>query len=338
MKDAQNKINSTAYIFYNRRNVEVTREYLNIIKVALNMIGYSCEYVSTLRGITKDSLIVYAVGVDAYRHYFRGYRNIILWQQGATGAESYLKHSSKLRRYILNHMDCFVMKKAKMVFYVSDYMKKYYEGMAKANFDYKAYIMPCFNEVFDERVFEKKDYSKKVFAYVGSLNLWQCFNETAELYAEIEKRIPDTFFKVLAFDTKKAEEIIKKNNIKNYSVSCVPKEQVKNELENSTYGFIIRHDTEVNRVATPTKISSYLSAGVLPIYSTCLRDFHAQAEGKPFAFAFDTEADIEGLIQFINKGVDKDIVCDEIKDLFETYYSTEKHITKIADFMKFCLN
>lgn len=337
MKGEKNKINNTSYIFYNRRNIEVTREYLNTIKSVLNMIGYSCKYVSTLRGITKDSLIVYAVGVDAFKYYFKGYRNFILWQQGATGAESYMRHSSKIRTGILNYMDCFAMKKAKMIFYVSQYMQEYYEKMAKTSFDRKAYIMPCFNEVLDKGIFLKKDYSKKVFTYVGSLDLWQCFNETADIYAEIEKRIPDAYFKVLTFNTKKAEEIIKEKNIKNYSVACVPKEQVKSELENVTYGFIIRHDIEVNRVATPTKISSYLSAGVLPIYSTCLTDFHAQAHGKNLAYALNSEEDIDGLIHFINTGLDKKIVQQEIEDLFSTYYSTENHITNIAELAKKCL-
>ena len=229
------------------------------------------------------------------------------------------------------------MKKAKMIFYVSKYMQEYYEKLAHTNFDHKAYVMPCFNEVLDKQVFGRKDYSKKTFTYVGSLDLWQCFNETVGIYAEIEKRIPDAFFKVLTFNIEKAEKIIKEKNIQNYSVACVPKEQVKSELEEVTYGFIIRHDIEVNRVATPTKISSYLSAGVLPIYSTCLKDFHAQAYGKAFAYALNPEEGIDGLIHYINGGLDKGIVQQEIEDLFSTYYSTETHITNIAELAKKCL-
>jgi hypothetical protein len=146
------------------------------------------------------------------------------------------------------------------------------------------------------------------------------------------------FFKVLTFNTEKAKEIIKAKNIKNYSVACVPKEQVKSELENATYGFIIRHDIEVNRVATPTKISSYLSAGVLPIYSTCLKDFHAQAHGKAFAYALNPKEDIDGLIQFINSDLDKSLVQQEIDDLFSTYYSKDYHVSNIIHCLAGCLN
>ncbi len=326
-----------AYIYMNYPNIVVLNVYLDVIKEALVKLDYECEYIKDFNGVSKQDLIVFPMGKDAFKYYFKGYRNFILWQQGATGAESFMRHSSKIRSGILNYMDCFAMKKAKMIFYISQYMQEYYEKLAHTSFEHKAYVMPCFNEVIDKELLEKKDYSKKVFTYVGSLDLWQCFNETVEIYAEIEKRIPDAFFKVLTFNTEKAEEIIKDKNIKNYSVACVPKEQVKSELENATYGFIIRHDIEVNRVATPTKISSYLSAGVLPIYSTCLKDFHAQALGKSFAYAFNPKEDIDGLIRFINSGVNKETVQHEIEDLFSTYYSTENHITNIVDLAKKCL-
>ena len=326
-----------AYIYMNYPNVVVLNVYLDVIKEALVRLNYECEYIKDFNEVSKKDLIVFPMGKDAFKYYFKGYRNFILWQQGATGAESFMRHSSKIRSGILNYMDCFAMKKAKMIFYVSQYMQEYYEKMAHTSFEHKAYVMPCFNEVLDKELLEKKDYSKKVFTYVGSLDLWQCFNETVDIYAEIEKRIPSAFFKVLTFNTEKAKEIIKAKNIKNYSVACVPKEQVKSELENATYGFIIRHDIEVNRVATPTKISSYLSAGVLPIYSTCLKDFHAQAHGKAFAYALNPKEDIDGLIQFINSDLDKSLVQQEINDLFSTYYSTESHITNIVELAKKCL-
>lgn len=322
----------------NYPNVVVLNVYLDVIKEALLRIGYDCKYVKEFDSISKKDLIVFPMGKDAFRFYHKGYRNIILWQQGATGAESFMRHKSKLRRSILNFMDCFVMKKAKMIFYVSRYMQEYYEKLAHTSFEHKAYVMPCFNEVLDKELIEKKDYSKKIFTYVGSLDLWQCFNETVEIYAEIEKRIPDVFFKVLTFNTEKANAMIKEKNIKNYSVACVPKEQVKSELEDATYGFIIRHDIEVNRVATPTKISSYLSAGVLPIYSTCLKDFHAQAHGKAFAYALNPEEDIDGLIDFINSGLDKKLVQQEIEDLFSTYYSNDYHVSNIIHGLTSCLN
>ena len=106
--------------------------------------------------------------------------------------------------------------------------------------------------------------------------------------------------------------------------------RLKKKLEEVTYGFILRHDIEVNRVATPTKISSYLSAGVLPIYSSCLKDFHANASGKSFAFALNPGQDLDGLANYINEEKDKNSVQKEIQDLFDTYYSVENHVKNIV--------
>lgn len=326
-----------AYIYMNYCNVVVLQVYLDVIKDALTRAGYECDYITNFEGVEKHNLIVFPMGKDAFKYYFKGYRNILLWQQGATGAESYMRHRSKIRMFILNRMDCFAMKKAKMVFYVSRYMQEYYEKKAHASFAHKAYVMPCFNESLDKEILAKKDYSKKVFTYVGSLDLWQCFDETAEIYAAIEKRIPEAFFKVLTFDTNKAEKIIREKGIQNYSVACVPKEQVRGELEEATHGFVIRHDIDVNRVATPTKISSYLSAGVLPIYSTCLTDFHAQTRGKTFAYAHNPNENIDELIRNVATCPDKSLVQQEIEDLFDTYYSRENHITRVLEITKNCL-
>ncbi len=326
-----------AYIYINYPNIVVLKGYLEVIKEALLQLGYTCEYIKDFGSVGKRDLIVFPMAKDVLKMYCKGYRNFILWQQGATGAESFMRHRSKVRRYALNCIDCFVMKKAKMIFYVSQYMQQYYESLAHVSFREKAYIMPCFNETLDPEVLEKKDYTRKNFAYVGSLDLWQCFDETAEIYSEIEKEIPDAFFKVLTFHTEKAEQILKEKKIKNYSVACVPKERVKSELEDVTYGFILRRDIDVNRVATPTKISSYLSAGVLPIYSTCLKDFHAQAEGKAFAYALNPDDKIDGLVRYVKAGVNKALVQREIEDLFNTYYSTENHIKNIAALASKCL-
>ena len=326
----KNKTTKSAYVYYNRSNAAVTNTYLDIIQNALSLIGYVCKKIDSPKGVPKDSLIICAVGVDAFVCYLKGYRNIVLWQQGANGEESYMRHHSKLRRAVLNFMDCFAMKKAKLILFVSSYMQRYYEKKARTSFRDKAYVMPCFNEVLDTSLLDQKDYTKKVFTYVGSLDLWQCFPETAAVYAQVEKRIPNTFFKVLTFQTQKAEEILRQYGVKNYSVACVSKEQVRSELADATYGFILRHDIDVNRVATPTKISSYLSAGVLPVYSACLDDFHRQAQGKAFAYALDPEGNIEDFLQYVNNGVDKDTVQQEIRDLFHTYYSAQYHQANIV--------
>ena len=88
----------------NYPNVVVLNVYLDVIKEALARLNFQCEYIKDFEGVSKQDLIVFPMGKDAFKYYFKGYRNFILWQQGATGAESYMRHSSKIRSGILNYI------------------------------------------------------------------------------------------------------------------------------------------------------------------------------------------------------------------------------------------
>lgn len=327
-----------AYIYINYPNTAVIKNYLEVIGESLEQCGYKCEYIKQIDGsINKKDLIVFPIAHDAFRYYFKGYKNIGLWQQGATADESYMRHKSKLRYNMLNFFDCFVMKKSKFILFVSEYMCKHYEKLSKRSLSEKSYIMPCYNEQYDEKTIEKKDYTKRVFTYVGSLSVWQCFEQTVELYLQIEKYFPDASLKVLTFQVDEARKILEEKGVKNYEVKCVTPDKVNEEILETTYGFVVREDNVVNRVATPTKFSSYLAAGVLPIYSSCLRDFHVHAEEKSFAFALNPGDDFEKLVQYLNRDIDKDTIRREIEELFDTYYSTEGHIKNIVGLLNKCL-
>lgn len=331
-------MNKSAHFYVNYNNIVVLNGYLDVIKQSLIRCGFTCDEIVSLDGMNKKDLYIFPMGRDAFKFYHQGYKNFILWQQGATADESYMRHKSKLRYNILNYMDCFAMKKAKMIFFVSQYMKEYYENLSGINFSEKTYIMPCFNETLDEDFIEKKDYLKKNFAYVGSLDLWQCFDETAKLYKEIENRYPDAYFKVLTFSVEKAIEKIKALGIKNYEVKCVKKENVKNELKDIVYGFIIRKDSIVNRVATPTKLSSYMSAGVIPIFSSVLDDFKKASGNMKYAISLEDWKDTSELMKTINLPIDKDELKKEYEYLFNTYYGTQNHVNRISEMMKGIFN
>lgn len=319
-----------AYIYINYPNIIVLQSYLEIVQKALIQNGYTCEFVKSLKGINKKSLIVYPMGIDAFKYYWRGYKNFILWQQGATADESFMRNHSKLRYWMLNKIDIFAMSKSKFILYVSKYMQKHYEKLSGKTFGDKSYTMPCFNEKYDESVYQYKDYSKKIFTYVGSLDLWQCFDQTATLYKQIEERIPNTLFKVLTFSVDEAKRILKEKGIKNYFVTCVPKEQVIHELLETTYGFILREDNMVNRVATPTKFSSYLASGVIPIFSNCLRDFSQASSGCKYVLSVPQNYDLQQILDFVNKEVELTDVKKEFSSLLNGHYSPASHIDNIT--------
>lgn len=325
-----------AHIYINYKNIVVLEDYLNVVKSALEDIGYSVDFIKNLDGINKKDLIIHPMGNDAFKYYFKGYHNFILWQQGATADESYMRHASKLRFKILNIMDIFAMKKAKAILYVSNELRTLYEKRGHCSFKEKSYVMPCFNEQYVESVYEKKNYNKNVFTYVGSLAKWQCFEETVDLYKSIEDRVPDAFFKVLTFSVDDAKKILDTKNVKNYSVACVPKDRVFDELQETTYGFIIRKEDVVNNVATPTKFSSYMSAGVIPIFSSCLKDFSVLSDSMTYAkkIGSASEQEVSELVDFIKSTIDPSKVKEEYHRVFNTYYNKDLHRQKLANLFK----
>lgn len=323
-----------AYIFIDYNNIVVLKDYLEVVRQSLKNVGFSCEYIKKLDGLDKKSLIVFPMAKDAFKYYIKGYHNFAIWQQGATADESYMRNHSKIRYNILNYIDVFCMKKARFILFVSDYMKHHYEELANHDFTNKSYIMPCFNEELDKSALLKKDYSKKIFTYVGSLDLWQCFDKTAKLYAEIEKRFADAQFKVLTFQVDEAKKILSDMGVKNYSVKQVPKEEVKDELSECTYGFIIRENNMVNRVATPTKISSYLSVGVLPIFSSCLIDFSNLSEAAGCSLSVEDNFDYKKIIEYIEITKDESKIKNSIQAIFSNYYSKENHIIQMENLIK----
>lgn len=196
--------------------------------------------------------------------------------------------------------------------------------------------MPCFNEQYTESVYANKNYEKKVFSYVGSLAKWQCFEETVDLYKSIESKVSGTFFKVLTFNVDEAKEILKSKGIKNYSVACVPKERVFEELKDVTYGFIVRKDSVVNNVATPTKFSSYMSAGVIPIFSSCLKDFAVLSDKIKYAKKIGelSESVVDDIVRFVKQDINVSEIKKEYKSVFDTYYNKDVHRNNISTLLK----
>lgn len=330
MNNSLGYMGNKAFIYINYNNIVVLQNYLDVVKCALERSGYDCAYTKSMESAKTKDLIVFPMGIDAFKCFFKGYHNFILWQQGATADESFMRNHSKIRYWLLNKMDLFAMKKAKAILYVSQYMKEYYEKLGNCSFGNKSYLMPCFNEEYDRAVFDSKDYSKKVFTYVGSLDLWQCFEQTVDIYKKIEDKLKNCFFKVLTFDEEKGKRILQEKGVKNYSVKRVPKEEVKKELLEANYGFIIREDSIVNRVATPTKFSSYLSSGVIPIFSKCLTDFTLESSKMKYALPLDDDIDMRSLLGFVNQEVNKEEIATEYERLFSEYYSPEHHTKQLT--------
>jgi len=321
-------------VYNNYSNEEVVSHYLSVILLAFIKAGHDCRVIKRFCEATKTETIVVANPLDVVKLYIRGYRHFILWMQGITPEESFLKHKSKLRYHILSMVDRFALKHSKFVFLVSQAMKDFLEKKYKTTIS-KFYIMPCYNDTFNEKIMDVKDkYEQNVFAYVGSLSVWQCFEETLNLYKRIEDTLPNASLKIFTKEKELAIRLITAVGIRNWSVDTVKPQDVNSALRDVKYGFVLRNNCSVNNVATPTKISSYMAAGVIPIVTKALVDISLLANDNNCIIALDDLNDAKTLIKAVSSSIDQTKLYNGFKAIFSQYYSDTYHISRISELFK----
>lgn len=316
----------------------VTANYLNIIKEGCEEAGLNCEYVGYKQPLDKKhNVIITDVAQIALYYMLRGYRNNIVWYQGVVPEEAYMRSRSMLR-YIYHSLIEFVtLRGCHLAFLVSAAMLKHYEKKYKMCLKGKAVIMPCFNEnkIYPDSFGKGNKYKNNTFVYIGSLKAWQCFEKTVYVYREIERRAKvSTKFFVYTGQEGEAKEILDKYQVENYEVSYVNFDKLNEKLKMIKYGFVLREDTTVNNVATPTKLSNYLANGIIPIYSRAIHSYDEFNQINPFGIVCNT-SDMEAGIKNILKHMDTDVSIDTARTkclvAFDEYYNPEKYINKIAE-------
>ena len=85
-------------------------------------------------------------------------------------------------------------------------------------------------------------------------------------------------------------------------------------------------------MATPTKISTYLSCGLIPIYSACLKDFERIAQKMNYAICCDKLMK-KKILDFNDRTIDPSSVFNEYNEIFDTYYSEKKHSKHIKQLL-----
>ncbi len=254
--------------------------------------------------------------------------------QGIDAEESYMRNGSKLRSFVLDAITKFAMKKAMAIFYVSEEMKKFEEGKFGISTDKKCFIMPCFNVSRTEALqVDERKYKKNIFTYVGSLSKWQCFEETLDFYKQIEKIDTNAELKIFTFAKDEARRIVERKKIKNCTVSSVAPEKMTEALADVKFGFVLREDDPVNRVATPTKLSSYLSAGVIPIFSKYLKDFYDRTDSFEYVVPVSDFKPTEKLQKLLVEEIEIKKLISEYMELFNTYYNPQYYIKKYKEKM-----
>lgn len=314
----------------------VTDFYLDVIAQGLTLAGheapsaYEWEEMDIQPG---DRVLV--IGATRARELWKKKIPYLYWAQGVWPEESYMRYHSVIRYLVQSYLERKSLKKAEFVFFVSDAMKKHYEKKYRLKFEGKFYIMPCVNEEFHRESFHAPGkYENRVFCYAGGLSEWQCFEETVALYRKIEEKYPDSKLLLLVKERDKALEVLQKYGVNNYEINYVPREELEQVLKGAAFGFVLRKDSAVNKVATPTKALTYLANGLIPVYSRCLEGLRGILGDTRHAVCCADEGDISGIVPMMDNSVNSEEVQKEFEAIYHKHYDPKRHIQQIAALFK----
>ncbi|WP_062053295.1 hypothetical protein [Aquimarina longa] len=330
-------------IFYISRSSPVsdaTKVYLKTLHMALSEEA-EIVITSSLGDLVKDTLVVtYTARSFLEVKLYKPGLTVFNWYQGISPEES-LSLGGKKRGYIKHS---FLEKIALMFsafnFFVSEamrshYKKKYY--YKKSNYS----IMPCFNSNLLPEII-KKNYKEPSFVYIGSMSSWQCIDETLSVFKNISSRIPNATLTLLTAQKDIAYNKLKILDIDDVvRVKYVPLQDIAKELLAYKYGFLLRENLKLNNVSTPTKMSTYMGSGVIPIFSDTIDDFRHRFSSLEYTIMI-TSSSINDIVDQIidfekNVIIDIEQIYKEYESVFDTYYNREKYITAIREKIPYIL-
>lgn len=317
---------------------DATSFYLEIIKDSIRKANFYVEVTDSIKEIRKDDIVVCIVP-KAFWEIYKKYptMKILYWFQGIVPEEidfynySYIKKIISKVRYTL--LEIMILRKSTINFFVSNSMRNHYKkkyAYNKENF----IVMPCFNQTIFKDAFYDEKYNTPTFVYTGSLAKWQCFEQTINLFKKIKEIIPSARLTIYTKEQDKAKYILEKYNVE-AEIKYVPYQKISEELRNFKYGFILREDNIVNNVATPTKMSSYLANGIIPIYTDVVGSYKENLTNLKYSIPITTNYDgLEKLYNIERNKINSLDVYNDFSHVFSMYYNRDYYVNLIAEYLK----
>ena len=313
---------------------DATRHYIDTINKAVSDIGYTFYFSESIKNIKFNDIILTIVPNNFLKALLlRPFSKTLFWSQGIEPEECWLRENNFLKYYVKNIIEYVSLRFSGMQFLVSEAMQYHYKdkyGINFANFQ----IMPCYNlHHLQATNLNLAKYDSPTFVYAGSLSAWQNIDETLQVYKHIENTIPEATLTLLTEEKIKAQALIKQYDIQNAKVRYVSLNNLNEELLKYKYGFLLRKDIKVNHVSTPTKMNSYLSSGVIPVYTDAIKDFLKHINLNNFNLRLKSSDSVEEMantiISFENNERDFTDLDSHIKNIFNDYFNDKKYIEQI---------
>jgi len=136
---------------------------------------------------------------------------------------------------------------------LADYLRKTYGS------ETGTVILPIFST---DKPFEgDKPEGRPIVIYAGGTQSWQCIDEMVQAVNACEARLD---YRFCLTDISEADRLPFLSG-RGVQILSLEPEDLAAEYRRAAYGFLLREDNTLNRVACPTKLIEYLTFGIVPI-------------------------------------------------------------------------
>lgn len=334
-----------AYLYCDPRSLnDATNYYVGLMIEPLKLKNYQIKTVHYLNEIKTPDIIITITEKYFFLSKLRfPFVKTIYWAQGVNAEETKMNmHTFKqhLRYCFRRFAEPIAVNKSDLLFCVSHRMVEYYCDNYGLKDRGQIVEMPCYNLPLSS-VFNKEQYSKPVFAYAGNTGIWQGVDFMLDVYALVEKKLPNATLKLFSGDKDVFIQKCRERGITNYELKYVPVKQLQDELHKCKYGFIIRTNHIVNQVATPTKMNSYLAAYMIPIFSDGVDDFRRNINLDNYQIMtkcpLDAEVVASQIIDFESTSKDYSNYEFIVREVFNNHYNDQKYQDVISMMLDRCI-
>lgn len=324
------------FLAYSDELSNVTQFYINIIIQALKDIQSDIIITDNVKNINKNDIVFVITLKAALKLWIKHpHQKIMIWIQGALPEE--LKFAEKglwnfCKRITYNYLEKIVLKKSLLTFFVSQSMVEHQKE--KWHYNSNQYIiMPCFNTTLEEQsFFYPHKYKNLSFVFAGGIGPWHCLEQCVILFSKIKKEKPQATLTILSKEKDAARKILSKYNV-DAKIDFFDLKDLNSELAKYKYGFLLREELLLNHVATPTKLSTYLSNGIIPIFSNVIGDFKNMFSESKYKIQGDVsnlDLIIENIYKFEQEPVEIQEILKDYKNIFLKYYNIEIYSKEIV--------
>ncbi|MEG7362341.1 glycosyltransferase [Pseudomonas citronellolis] len=176
--------------------------------------------------------------------------------------EEFRMHNDYFSALIYDKEERLAVKKAGLAIVVTDAMRQYLQQKFRDELQARTVEFPMFPSFAPNVSSRPLADGKPIVVYAGGLHKWQQVPKMIDAIVKTSDRCQHHFY---CPEPAIVRAMLPEALIESVTVDAKPHAELMKIYAKCHYGFILREDIIVNRVACPTKLVEYLAMGIIPI-------------------------------------------------------------------------